>query len=208
MSALENARRNAVVLREKGLDGRARTYEIRHVSHDGGEALERDPATSYIELPRVMETLFERLDQWVTKGVEPPATRSDSARFGASSDLSAITLPEAACPLGAYHPWPGITGPKTAFTPFGSNDLEPLDDAGRFVDMNQNGIRDRRETLTQAWRRLGLLKPNEELTRGRFVDCVRDSVTTLRQDGFVNDATVQWYLAQAEKVQVVSASDR
>jgi hypothetical protein len=69
-------------------------------------------------------------------------------------------------------------------------------------------VRDRRETATDAWRRLGLLKAGEELTRARYVACVRGSVTRLRQDGFVSDATVDWYLAQAGKVQIAPSTER
>ena len=35
--------------------------------------------------------------------------------------------------------------------------LEPLDWRGALVDMNENGVRDERESVEAAWRRLGLL---------------------------------------------------
>ena len=205
-SALANARRNAVLLRDKGLGSKTRTYEVRSVSHDGGEALARDPGRSYIELPRLMDGLIDHLDRWVTKGAEPPATRSDSARVAARSSggptPDAISLPEVACPLGVYHPWPVAAAAQTAFAPFGSPDLEPLYAEGGFVDMNGNGIRDRRETPTQAWRRLGVVPRGAELTQQRYAECVRASVDRLRGELFFSDSTAQWYVEQAKKVQI------
>ena len=141
ISALANARTNAVILRDKGLASKTRTYEVRSASHDAGEASAGDPSTSAIDLSWLMDTLIDHLDRWVEQGVAPPPTRSDSARLADSAAdprtrHSAIALPEVACPLGIYHPHPVPTAPRSTFAPFAGGDLEPLDGAGGFVDMN------------------------------------------------------------------------
>src|SRR5262249_3498261 len=56
----------------------------------------------------------------------------------------------------------------------------------------------RRETPTQAWRRLGLLQNNEELTRDKYVACVRDAAERLRKEGFFSEKTAAWYIKQAK----------
>jgi hypothetical protein len=203
MSALANARQNIVLHREKGLASKTRSYEVRSVSHDGGETPASDPTRSYVALPRLMDGLMDHLDRWVTKGAEPPPSRSDSTRAqgpsGTRTAEQALALPEVACPLGVYYPWPVITGPQTAFAAFGSSGLEPLYATGMFVDMNANGIRDHRETITEAWRRLGLLRRGEDLTQQRYSECVRASADRLRQDLFFSESTVGWYTEQAKK---------
>ena len=204
-SALANARTNLALLREKGLSGKSRTYEVRSLSHEAGEVPARDPATSAIEMVWLMGSLIDHLDAWVDRGVAPPATRSDAAKraepAGGESHEEAISLPEVACPLGVYHAYPGPTSPRTAFAAFGSGELEPLDATG-FVDMNGNGVRDRRETVTQAWQRFGLLKRGEELTTQAYVSCVRASAEGLQKATFFSDAAVRSYVDQAMKVRL------
>ncbi|MEO5898482.1 MAG: alpha/beta hydrolase domain-containing protein [Vicinamibacterales bacterium] len=213
MSALANARRNAMVLREKGLGSKTRTYEVRGISREGGESLTREPGISHVDLSQLMASMIDHLDKWVTKGTTPPATRSDSAALAGTankevSQHAAIALPEVACPLGVYHPYPVPTAPRTAFAPFGATDLEPLDGAGGFVDMNGNGVRDRREDATQAWRRLGLLRRGEELTQEKYTACVRASADQLRLDGFLTDDGVKWYADRASKASLSQTSQR
>ena len=77
--------------------------------------------------------------------------------------------------------------------------LEPLDQAKVFVDMNRNGVWDERETVTAAWRRLGLLRSRETLTRDRYVGCVQAAAETLAADGFLSPANATWYVEQARQ---------
>jgi hypothetical protein len=63
--------------------------------------------------------------------------------------------------------------------------------------MNRNGVWDYRETPTQAWRRLGLLKSDETLTREKYIACVGAAAETLHREGFFSDRTAAWYTEQA-----------
>ena len=65
--------------------------------------------------------------------------------------------------------------------------------------MNRNGVWDRRESLQQAWLRLGLLKPGEQLTREKYVACVQQSADQLRKDGFFSEKTATEYIEAAKK---------
>ena len=167
---------------------------------------------------RLMEGFVDLLDAWVDKGTAPPPTKSDWMELGDAdrngvNENEAIATPEVACPLGVYHPFPPGRGRDgggtTAWVPFDGKGEEPFD--GRFergdgpphleltpfVDMNRNGFRDFRETVTQAWRRLGLLKPAEHLTRARYVECTQSAVARLRKDGFISEKVGAYYLEQA-----------
>ena len=64
--------------------------------------------------------------------------------------------------------------------------------------MNRNGVWDRVETPSQAWQRLGLLADGEELTKDRYVACVREAAESLRRDGFFREETAQMYIERAQ----------
>jgi len=108
-----------------------------------------------------------------------------------------------ACPLGVYYIFPeGLgsgrrAGQETAFAEFDGINLEPLDGRGEFVDMNGNRVRDRRETVTQAWTRLGLLKPGEKLTHGGYAACVAAAATKLAQEGLLPARLAAYYVKKA-----------
>jgi hypothetical protein len=203
-SYLANKRNNARMLREKRLGDRHRMYEVRSISHSGGES---GNAQGTLDLSKMMDRFIDLLDAWVEKGTPPPATRSDWAALGDADgdgtiENPALAFPEVACPLGIYHPVTSTAG-STAYAPFtGEPELEPLDRDGVFVDMNRNGIRDFRETPTQAWRRLGLLAKGEELTRARYVSCVQTAVESLRKDGFFSEQTAAEYVDAAQKAEI------
>ncbi len=204
---LQNKRSNAKILRDKGLSDRHTMYEVRSISHSGG-GREVDGVVHMLNLALMMDKFIDILDTWVDKGTPPPPIRSDWVELG---DLDgdgiienpALSFPDVACPLGIYHQYPpGRGGPGSTFlaTFTGSDELEPLDSRGVFIDMNNNGIRDHRETPTQAWRRLGLLRENETLTQEKYGACVYDAVERLRKDGFFTSKTAQWYVENAKKV--------
>ena len=142
----------------------------------------------------MMDKFIDMIDAWADTGVAPPPTRSDWAEL---SDVPALAFPEVACPLGVYYSYPNSTAGTTAFAAFTGTGIEPLDGKDVFVDMNRNGVWDYRETPTQAWRRVGLLKPNEELTRERYAACVQNAAGELRKNGFFSDKTAAWYAEQA-----------
>jgi hypothetical protein len=205
---LENKRQNARLLRDKGLSAKHRMYEVRRISHSGGDTLPdgRRGDTQILDLSRMMDRFIDMLDAWVDKGVAPPPTRSDWAELGdvngdGETEYPGLAFPEVACPLGVYHQFPASSGPGgggvTGFAPFSGEGLEPLDGRGVFIDMNANRVWDERETPTEAWRRLGLLGSGELLTAERYVACVSGAAERLRSDGFFSEQTARWYAATA-----------
>jgi hypothetical protein len=204
-SYLENKRNNARVLRDKGLTPKHRMYEVRGISHSGGETLPDARLADNLDLSKMMERFVDMLDAWVDKGVAPPPSRSDWAELGFGP---ALAFPEVACPLGVYHPSPTTTSGVTAFAAFTGKGLEPLDQNKVFVDMNRNGVWDLRETPTQAWRRLGLLDQDETLTREKYVACVTSAAEQLRHDGFFSEATARAYVEQAKSASIEPGAAR
>ncbi|MDO8679622.1 MAG: alpha/beta hydrolase domain-containing protein [Acidobacteriota bacterium] len=207
-SYLANKRSNARILAEKGLTAKHRMYEVRSISHSGGENLPdgRRGAVQILDMSKVMDRFIDMLDAWVDRGIAPPASRSDapdtSGRAGANT-RPALAFPEVACPLGVYFPYPNSVAGTTSFAAFTGHGLEPLDASNVFVDMNRNGVWDERESPTQAWRRLGLLPASESLTRNRYVECVQAAGRALVTEGFMSDANAAWYADQARQIELV-----
>jgi len=206
-SYLENKRNNAKILRDKGI-ANYRMYEVRGISHSGGENLpdgKRGPI-EILDLSKMMDRFIDLLDAWVDRGVAPPPTRSDWPELGGGRagavERPALAFPEVACPLGVYYNYPETTSATTAFAAFTGEGIEPLNAKKVFVDMNRNGVWDYRETATEAWHRLGLLPPAETLTRERYTACVERAAASLRQDGFFSEATAAWYAAKARTAEL------
>ncbi len=206
-SYLENKRNNARILRDKGV-GNYRMYEVRGVSHAGGESEGWRGQILNLDLARAMDRFIDMIDAWVEQGAAPPPTHSDWAELGDANrdgmiEYPALAFPEIACPLGVFFPYPQSSSGTTSFAAFTGEGLEPLDGRKAFVDMNRNGVWDYRETPTQAWRRLGLLQKNEELTRDKYVACVQRAADQLRNEGFFSDKTAAAYVerARAEDLQ-------
>lgn len=217
----ENKRITARILRANGLDGRFRSYEVRRISHNGGETLPEGGRGDVQILPlwHLMDGFIDMLDGWVEGGTEPPVTKSDDPTIGDGNgdgiiEHEAISFPQVACPLGVYYQYPpssglGGTG-NTGFAPFDGAGLEVLDGrtiAGTgntytqaiFADMNLNGYRDRRETVTEAWRRLKLLKPTETFTRVAYTGCVTQAVGRLQREKLLTQKVAAYYEAEAGK---------
>jgi hypothetical protein len=149
-----------------------------------------------------MDKFIDILDAWVEKGTEPPVTRSDCAELGDANkdgliEYPALSFPEIACPLGVYYPSPKVGAGDTAFAPFTGEGMAPLDSNNAFVDMKRDGVWDFVETPSEVWRRLGLLKNNEELTREKYVACVKSAANRLWKDGFFSENTAKEYVKQA-----------
>ena len=209
---LVNKRLTARVLLEKGLGDKVRMYEVRGISHQGGEYLEdgRNGDIVILDLSRVMGALIDRLDAWVEEDLTPPPTRSDWLEL---ADLNgdgvienqAIALPELACPLGLYHQYPVSRGAggagQTGFVLFDGRSLEPLDGRGVFVDMNLNRYLDQRESVEEAWHRLDLLKPGESFTRSRYRQCIQETVDQLRRAGLMTQGVADLYMKEAVVVE-------
>jgi hypothetical protein len=208
-TALTNKRNMAKLFSKKGMDNVFRMYEVRSVSHQGDEDLEsnKNRDIQVVHLSRVMDAAVDLLDNWVEKGIEPPKTKSDDKSVSA---FAAISLPETACPLGHYYPFPSMRGNNsgsagvTSFAAYDGAGLEPLDGQLMYVDMNHNGKRDQRETVTQAWRRLGLLSQNENFGRDKYVSCVQDAATKLRKENLLTADGVRQYVEEAGKTELLA----
>jgi hypothetical protein len=203
-SYLENKRNNARILRDKGIT-KYRMYEIRGVSHAGGESEGWRGQILNLDLAKAMDRFIDMVDAWADNGVAPPPTHSDWAELGDANrdgaiDYPALAFPELACPLGVYFSYPGSTSGATSFAAFTGQGLEPLDGKKVFVDMNRNGVWDSRETTAEAWRRLGLLQNNQPLMRDTYVACVQRAAGQLRKEGFFSDKTAASYVEQAKTV--------
>jgi len=209
---LMNKRMNAKILREKGLGDKSRMYEVRGVSHRSGERgyLEDgwDGDVTILDLSRIIDALIDVLDDWVEKDIAPPPSKSDWFELGDLDgdgviENEAIALPEVACPLGLYHPYPpgrGESGVVWAdFAPFDGQSLEPLDGRGVFVDMNLNRYLDHRESVDQAWHRLGLLKPGEKFSRSKYQACVEAAVDKLKREKLITERVAARYVQQASE---------
>ncbi len=218
---LANKRLNAKLLREKGLWGKFRYYEIAGISHSGGEYLPegKDGDIEILDMSRLLDGFIDLLDNWVEMGIAPPPTKSDWRDLGDADkdriiENASIQMPEVACPLGVYHIFPLSRGAggqgTTGFVSFSGEGMEPEDGRGsasagpgtqnvvrNYVDMNRNGYRDFVETVTDAWQRVGLLKIDETFNRERYVACVDKAVADLHAEKFITPQTVNFYRGQA-----------
>jgi hypothetical protein len=208
-SFLENKRRNAQILLDKGLGAKHRVYEIRSISHQGGETLAdgRRGPVEILDLSRMMDRFIDLLDDWVDKGTAPPPSRADIAALGGVNNNGtiarpALAFPEVACPLGVYYPYPEDGAGNTAFAAFTGAGLEPRDQKNAFIDMNRNGSWDRRESVREAWQRLGLLKPGEAFTREAYVACATAAAERLQQQGFFSAVTARRYGEMAKQADI------
>jgi Alpha/beta hydrolase domain len=208
---LDKKRENARLLRAKGLGSKHRMYEFRGVSHfDAGQVSRRDLVSQTLDLTGLFDSLVDRLDAWVEKDVSPPPTKSDLMELAGAnkegvSKNPGIALPEVACPLGVHYIFPpGVDpgrrgGQETAFARFDGVNLEPLDGRGQFLDMNGNGVQDKRETVTQAWQRLGLLKAGQKLTQALYAGCVKAAASKLVNEGLLPKRVGEHYSERAGK---------
>lgn len=215
-SYLENKRNNARILKEKGID-KYRMYEVRSISHSGGEFYSdgKKGPLEILDLSKMYDRFFDILDAWVDKGTVPPPTHSDVAVLGDANkdgviENPGLSFPEVACPLGVYYGYPETTSGATAFAPFTGQGIEPLNQKNVWVDMNRNGVWDYRETPTQAWQRMGLLGAKDTLTREKYVACVTRAADSLVKEGFFTAKTAAWYADKAKTTELMpkpSASD-
>lgn len=211
---LQNKRENARLLKEKGLGTKHRLYEIRGVSHfDAGQVSRPDHVYQNLDLGGIFDALIDRMDAWVEKDIAPTATKSDIAALNETNrsikaENAAVALPEIACPLGVYYVYPPELNPgrrggqETAFANFDGTNLEPLDSRGVLVDMNGNGVRDTRETVAQAWRRLGLLKSGQKMTVATYQTCVKEAASALVTQGLLPATVGEHYVEQASKARL------
>ena len=213
--SLVNKRMNPKILIDKGLGDKIRLYEVQGVSHFPGgyyssrqlasRGIWRETDVVLLDLTGLLDGLIDLLDNWVEKDIAPPATRSDWLELGdvdsdGLNENEAIALPEVACPLGVYYRFPPSMGAGggqfTGFAPFDGQGLEPQDGRGVFVDMDLDRYLGYRESVDQAWHRLGLLKPGEEFSRSKYQACVEDVVGKLKQEKLITERVAARYIQE------------
>jgi hypothetical protein len=112
--------------------------------------------------------------------------------------------------LGIYFAYPPQLEPgrrggqETAFAVFDGTNSEPLDGRGVYVDMNGNGVRDKRESLTQAWHRLGLLKPGQPMTLAAYQNCVKNVGAKLVKQGLLPARVGEYYVEKASRTRLLN----
>lgn len=193
---LDNKRQNAKLLAASSVASRHRHYEVHGVSHlDAGYGPEdmgrgRDSVFQSIDLSPLISAMIDRLDEWVCDDIPPPPSR-------------VIDLPETAAPLGVYFVHPTELGTArvglqtTGFAFFDGRNLEPLDGLGRLVDMNGSGTRETRETLSDAWARLGLVDAGTPVTLDVYVARVKNVASGLADDGLIDRDSISTYVQRA-----------
>jgi hypothetical protein len=95
-------------------------------------------------------------------------------------------------------------GQETAFAAFDGVNQEPLDARNVLVDMNGNGKRDKRETVTEAWQRLGLLKPGQKLTSAAYQNCIKDAAAQLVKQGLLPTRVGEYYVEKATRTRLLN----
>jgi hypothetical protein len=208
---VQNKRENARLLAEKGLASKHRLYEVRGVSHfDAGQVSRPDLVNQTLDLGGLFDALIDRLDEWVEKNTAPTPSKVEAETDAKPHGEGAVALPEVACPLGVYFAYPPEVDPgrrggqETAFAAFDGINLEPFDARGNLVDMNGNGVRDKRETLSQAWQRLGLLEPSQNLTATAYQSCVKNAAATLVKAGLLPAKVGEYYVQKAVKTRLMN----
>ena len=205
---LVNKRLTAKILRDKGLGNKMRMYEVQGVSHMAGGHRSGGGDTVLLDLSGLMDGLLDLLDSWVEEDIVPPPGKSSWLELGdvdgdGVNENEALALPEVACPLGLYYPYPPSRGKSgggyTGFVAFDGRGLEPQDGQGAFVDMKLNRYLDQRESVDEAWHRLGLLKHGETFSRGKYQACVEATVAQLRKEKLITERVAQRYVQQASK---------
>lgn len=188
MQLIPARRANASLLDGKGLGNRHRHFEVAGVAHFDAGMAGTTGTPEALDLGGLWEALYENLDSWSTREAAPPASRQGD---------EAVRLPEVECPLGVRYA-PG-DGPMSAFAAFDGMSLEPLDPrTGALVDVNGDGARGTRETVTQAWRRLGLLRANTSFSVRRLRHCLARSARRLRRQRLLSGPAAAWYAVEAQ----------
>jgi hypothetical protein len=79
------------------------------------------------------------------------------------------------------------------------------------VDMNGNGVRDTRDTITVAWQRRGqqgkksgTLGPSEKIDKAKYVSCVARAASDLFDQRLLSESAMLYYIEQALRFGMVA----
>jgi hypothetical protein len=64
--------------------------------------------------------------------------------------------------------------------------------------------RDKRESLTQAWQRLGLLKSGQQMTSAVYQNCVKNAAAKLVKQGLLPAKLGEYYLDKASRTRLLN----
>jgi hypothetical protein len=184
----------AQLYRKSGLSGRTAFFVVAGVSHIPNST--GSPAHT-LDMGSLIQAAIPVVQDWVTRGTPPPA--SITGRPGSASRSTELLLPPVACPAGDRYPWPAPAGAasQTGYAPFDGTSDEVVNSQGALVDVNGDGVRDTMPTITQQWRRLGLVPAGRSVTRQVYVSCVRHDVDTLVRERLLTPAAGVSYVALA-----------
>ena len=70
--------------------------------------------------------------------------------------------------------------------------------------MNGNGTRDKRETIAQAWQRLGLIKPGQKMSASVYQNCVKSAAGKLVRQGLLPAKVAEFYTGKASRTRLVN----
>jgi hypothetical protein len=214
VSYLDLKREQTSLLQQEGLGDKTRTYEIAGVSHIPNST--GSPANT-VDMGGVIAAVIDDLNNWVQNNVAPTPTISDLATVSKTATISpssvpspnfttdtidkqtSIQLPPIACPTGVRYGSPGPNGSPTTtgYTAYDGTSLEPVNAGGALVDVNGNGYDSTMPTMQQAWQRLNLLAPGQQLTKTVYVACVTKDVNQLTQEKLLSQGAATWYIQQA-----------
>ena len=123
-------------------------------------------------------------------------TRPDGTKVGSSP---ALFVPYLTMPV------PQINVNQKRPAGFKEEWLEPLDANGHLVNMTNSLLRMTRPSIQQVWHvryrngeKTGILRPNENLTRERYVTCVTEVANKLHADRLLTDQALAWYKEKAK----------
>jgi hypothetical protein len=181
---------------QEGLGGITRTYVIAGVSHISNSTGSPPDTLDYGPL---IQSIIPLLAAWVTHATAPPP--SIVGPPGDQSPRQQLQLPVIACPTGLRYPWPYPDGgpTETGFVPYGNGaNLEPINSQGVLVDSNHDGYRDTLPSLNQEWRNLGLIGPDQSVTKQAYVQCIAHDANALAAKKLLSATAVSQYIAQAQ----------
>jgi hypothetical protein len=159
----------------EGLAAKTDLFVVAGVSHIPDST--GSPAHT-LDMGRLIEAAIPVLQDWVTRGVAPPAGRS-------------VSLPPIACPTGYRYPWPapGGAAAQTGYVPYDGVTLEPVNSQGVLVDVNGDGVRDALPRLASVW--------GSRVSSSVYVSCVRRDVSSLVRARLLTSDAASWYVSQA-----------
>jgi hypothetical protein len=182
--------------KESGLADKTTFFVVAGVSHiPNGSG---SPANT-LDMGVLIQAAIPVVQDWITRGTKPPAPITGPP--GSTSPSQELRLPPLACPTGYHYPWPAPAGAasETGYVPFDGKTPEVVNSQGALVDVNGDGVRDAMPSMTQEWRKLGLIRQGQTVTRQSFVSCVQQVTSALARNRLLTPAGAAAYVNSANE---------